>query len=163
MVRHLVRVLAAALVGGAVLAPGTAGAHPMHTSLTKVTRDAASGRARLMIRVFADDYLGAVNRGRPVAATDAGGAESLVYLQRSLAVMSGPRALGLRFCGVERVGEMLWICAETDGPVDRAGISMRNQILCDRFGDQVNIVQSATGPRTRSTLFVRGDGAKPVE
>jgi hypothetical protein len=126
--------------------------HPIHTTMTELVVDAKSGVIRATVRGFQDD-LG--------AAAGATGVERYVAERVRIVDVSG-RMLATRPCGTRRAGEAVWVCVEAPFRGDPAGLRVANSLLCDRFADQVNIVQVQLGERRRSLLFTRGDGDKPL-
>jgi len=66
----------------------------------------------------------------------------------------------MRDCGTRRQGDLLWLCAESTTPARR--LALRDQMLCELFADQVNVVRVTDGVTTRSILFTRGDREKPI-
>lgn len=146
----------AALIFGAVR---DAGAHPLHTSLTAVRYDPASRALLLSVRVFADDFLAAARAPTPDAPA------TRAYLVSTL-VLTGAdgRPLSYMPCGSRRVGELLWICLRAPVPdgLDVTALRVRARLLCERFADQINLVQTEYAGRRRSLLFTRGDAAKPL-
>ncbi len=128
--------------------------HPLHTTMTEVTIDASRHVVRAVVRAFADDF-GAASKGVEP--------ETFVAARVKIADATG-RQLLLRGCGVRRSGDLLWICVEGSYGGAERGLRVANSLLCDRFDDQVNIVQVARAGSSdrRSLLFTRGDGAKRV-
>lgn len=159
----LVRVVLAATL----LAPATAHAHPLHTTITEITEDPARGVIRATIRVFADDFGTAVakaSRWRSAAQSGpAWDAAAFAYVASVFGFTDkAGRALSLRSCGTRRTTDLLWICVETDSRADARSTSLRNGVLCDLFDDQVNVVQGTLAGARRSLLFTRGDRAKKL-
>jgi hypothetical protein len=159
------RMAAAMLAVGLLLgAPTTGAAHPLHTTLTEVTVDAAAHSVRVVVRVFADDFGSALARRARVAAPLAGRAwddAASNYLSVSLALADrANRPIALHSCGTRRSTDLLWICLEGTTDESPRELRGRNSILCDLFDDQVNIVQFVWGTEKHSVLFTHGDGLK---
>ena len=55
---------------------------------------------------------------------------------------------------------MLSFCLQATVLDDLRTLRMRNTVMTEQFGDQVNVVQTIDGGIRASRLFVRGDGAK---
>jgi hypothetical protein len=141
--------LAAALLTGPVLA-----AHPMHTSVTELTYAPSARSVSLTIRVFADDFIAAAGGGDSAAAA---------YLRPRVTLTDGEgRAIVLRWERREPAGDALLIRLRGDAPTGLAGARLRHTLLCERFADQVNIVQARYGGRSASLLFTPGDAAKQL-
>jgi hypothetical protein len=149
-------VLAALLAGSS----RAGNAHPLHTTMAEVTIDRARSTLRIVVRVFADDFGTALDAAKIAGAGDA---RAAAYLARAISVNDGGRRLAMRDCGTRRQGDLLWLCAEASvgaTPSDR--MTLRDQMLCELFADQVNVVRVTDGETTRSMLFTRGDPGKPI-
>jgi hypothetical protein len=162
---NVVHMAAAMLVVGSLLgAPTKGAAHPLHTTLTEVTVDAASHSVRAVVRVFADDFGSALARRARVAAPPvarAWDAAASNYLSVTLAIADrANRPIALHSCGMRRSANLLWICLEGTTDESPRELRGRSSILCDLFDDQVNIVQLVSGAEKHSVLFTRGDGLK---
>lgn len=146
------------------LAPRTADAHPLHTTLSEVTIDPSRHAVRAVVRVFVDDLNAGLTHQRPGSRpTQAGAieAQATAYVLASFSVLDrGATPVALRSCGVRRNQELLWVCFEGNISGDSRELALRNAVLCDVFSDQVNIVQVGDGTNKRSVLFARGDGTK---
>lgn len=143
--------------------PVAAHAHPLHTTMTRVTLEAPRQRTlRLMIRTFAEDYLAAAGGRVPLASADIGGPASYAYLRRMVRLEDDGRPLPLRSCGARITADVAWLCVEADVPGDARRVTLHNQLLCERYSDQVNIVQLAISSPERSMLFVKGDLPKRI-
>lgn len=155
-----------ALLGVAsVVTPGTAGAHPLHTTLSELTVDPSHHTVRAVIRVFVDDMAAGLSHqhptSRPTRTTDGIEAKATAYVLASFAIADrADKPVELRSCGVRRHQELLWVCLEGNISGDSRDLTLRNAVLCDVFPDQVNIVQAGDGASTRSVLFTRGDRTK---
>lgn len=163
MVAH--RMLATALVTtGPSLAARAASAHPLHTTLTEISVDAARHTVRAVIRVFGDDIGAALSHRtgrRPIARVVADDSQAAAYVFSQFSFVDhASHVMPPRSCGVKRSGDLLWVCLEADLSGDPRGVSVRDAVLCEVFSDQVNIVQVAGGREATSILFTRGDGPK---
>jgi hypothetical protein len=148
--------------------PGASGrrVHPLHTTITTITYDAASHQATVTVRVFANDLDTAITRrahGRFLASVRASDSSSFAYLS-SVFTAAGPdgRALSVRWCGSRLTGDLLWACLRLATPGGLSGVRIRNQALVELFDDQVNVVMAEYDGRRESLLFTRGDAAKPL-
>ena len=66
---------------------------------------------------------------------------------------------------VTRVGEaggVLSVEISVSSPGDWKGTLVHNQLLCDRFKDQVNVVQIKQPGGTRTLVFTPGAAAQPI-
>lgn len=163
MIRPTVLVLCAVLLA---LPITHADAHPLHTTLTELTEDRARGTVRATIRVFADDFGTAVARfarGRALTPGPVWDAAAFGYVSTAFGFIDrAGRPMTLRSCGLRRSADLLWLCVETDSAEGLALLKVRAGLLCELFGDQVNVVQGMVGGSRRSLLFTRGDKPKAL-
>ncbi len=142
-----------ALVVWSMVAAATA--HPIHSTLTELRYDATSRVVELSVRMFADDLAAA----RPATQSP------LRYLAESIALATHDgHPLPVETCGERRAGDLIWLCLHLRLPAGTtpSGLRLRNRLLFERFGDQVNIVQTAYGGRTETMVFTRGDADKTL-
>ncbi len=120
----------------------------------------------ISVRVYANDFsAGAARRARVRL-----GADSLIdlrsaleYIRQNLQLAGADgRALIPAPCGVTRAQDMLKFCFRISAPDGMKGIRVRNNLLTEVFGDQVNVVQSVSSSGRTSRMFVRGDGWKSL-
>ena len=139
-------------------------AHPLHTTLTQLSYDASTRTLSVSVRVFADDFTDAVmERGRAVGHGAPSDSAALRYVTGRLALQRAGRGpIALRWCGMRRDGEALFLCLRATDQPSPAGARMRNALLSERFADQVNIVQASYGGARRTLLFTPRDGMKPL-
>jgi hypothetical protein len=144
--------------------PGTAQAHPIHSTLTEIMRG-NDGTVTVRIRTFADDFSAAVaryvrgvqRRDYVVADADAGR-----YLGATL-VLTDRRGVTIpvAFVSQQRTGDVVWL--ELRAPsTTLAGASVRNAMLFEVHEDQVNIVKASYDRTSFTTLFSSGDRAKKL-
>ena len=124
----------------------SAARHPTHTSSAELTCRGDSVHAT--IRVFADD-------------APEGGIRSQV-LDRFRLVDRRGAAIELRWMGEEHAGDVLIIRIGGGAPAGLSGATVANQILTNRFADQVNVVRVACSGRPATLVFTRGDGPKAL-
>ncbi len=150
-----------------LLAASPAVAHPMHTTITELAYQPGSRVVRATIRIFEDDFgravLGLPATAPAPAAAAVSDAAAEIYLRAhfGLAAADG-HEVPLRWCGVRRAGNVVWVCIETGSNVAPSGLRVRNGVLFELYRDQVNIVQSQLGSAKTSVLFMRGDGPKRI-
>jgi hypothetical protein len=151
---------------GALLVPAVrAGfAHPLHTTLTQLSYDASTRVLDVSVRVFADDFSAAVMPGsRAGSLVIPPDSAMLRYVSGRFALQrsdGGP--IPLRWCGMRRDGEALFLCLRATAQPSPAGARMRNALLSEVFADQVNIVQASYGRTRRTLLFTPRDGMKAL-
>lgn len=161
--RHL---LALGVVIAAVAPLRSLSAHPIHMSYTEMRYTDASKVLDISIRVYANDFSAAAARRARVGL----GADSLIdgrnaldYIRQHFQVVDASgRALVPTSCGVVRSQDMLKFCFRLTMPRGMTGTRIRNTVLTELFGDQVNVVQSVAAKGRTSRMFVRGDGWKSL-
>jgi hypothetical protein len=141
-----------------------ADAHPLHTTLVQLTYDERGHALEGSIRVFAGDFAAAVAKRKGVATPDddrVSDAEALAYVSNTFRVTDAAgRAVPLAWCGSRRAGDVLWLCVRANNVAPPNALRLSDQMLCELFDDQINIVQSASGTKHTSMLFTKGDEAK---
>jgi hypothetical protein len=149
---------------GVLLVPAlrTAIAHPLHTTLTQLSYDASTRVLNVSVRVFADDFSAAVMPGsRAGSLVIPPDSAMLRYVSGRFALHgAGGGPIPLRWCGMRRDGEALFLCLRATAQPSPAGARMRNALLGELFVDQVNIVQASYGGARRTLLFTSRDGTK---
>ncbi|HMA02930.1 MAG TPA: DUF6702 family protein [Gemmatimonadaceae bacterium] len=168
VIRHLMRrPLAIAFVLGAIAVaarPSNAEAHPLHTTLVQLTYDERAHTLEGTIRVFAGDLAAAVAKhsGAKLPNDDrVSDAAAFAYVSSTFRFTNeGGAALALKWCGSRRAGDLLWICVRTSSNAAPSGFRLSDQMLCELFDDQINIVQTVAGAKHTSMLFTKGDGFK---
>ena len=141
-----------------------ADAHPLHTTLVQLTYDERTRIMESTIRVFASDFAAAVAK-RKGAATPSddrvSDADAMSYVGGTFRFSDASgRAVPLAWCGSRRAGDVLWLCVRAANVAAPNLVKLSDQMLCDLFDDQINIVQATAGAKHGSMLFTKGDGAK---
>ena len=147
------------LAASLATSPYVATAHPLHTTMAEVSIDRARSTVRIVVRVFADDLATALE-----AAGRSGSWETraAAYVGRAVSIVDeSRRPVAMRDCGTRRQGDLLWLCAEAAVRSIRK-LALRDQMLCELFADQINVVRVTEGGSTRSVLFTRGEREKPI-
>jgi hypothetical protein len=139
-------------------------AHPLHTTLAQLTYDERAHVLEGSIRVFAGDFAAAVAKRKGAAVPDddrVSDVDALAYVSSTVHVMDAAgRAVPLAWCGSRRAGDVLWLCVRASNVAPPTALTLSDQMLCELFDDQINIVQSAAGAKHTSMLFTKGDGPK---
>lgn len=148
----------AALLAGITGAPPRA-AHPLHTTLTTIDWRPDSRTLQIAARVFTQDLRGALSGV-------AGAWDSAVcrYARSAIVVRAASgRALEATRCTVQDTADVTWIRLEAPAATV-ASAMVSNALLFESFADQVNVVQAtiATRGRSRTMVFTKGDGPKPL-
>lgn len=143
--------VAALLLGTADGAPGTS--HPIHSS-TLILRDGpARGQLAVELRAFIDDF----PPGDTGEAIEKYLADKVTILDRK------KRRIELRYRSHMIDGAVLKVQLMADAPFGVSGGSVRNRLVQEKFADQVNVVEIATGGRHALLVFLASDGEKPIE
>jgi hypothetical protein len=147
-----------------LLSPGSAGAHPMHTSLTRI-RVEADGRLAVSIRTFADDFSAAVanaTKGSRTADYRVRDVDAAEYLSRRVILSINGRRIPLELTGQRRDGDVTWLDLRGAYNGSLNGARIANRLLMERYRDQVNIVQVTLGDASRTLLFAGADHDKTL-
>jgi hypothetical protein len=136
-------------------------AHPLHTTLAQLSYDPVH-QWSVSIRVFAADFAAAVQprRARGVDAMPPDSAMFRYVSERFFVVAPGAGRVALRWCGVRREGDVLFVCLRAAVRESPAGSRMTNMLLNELFADQVNIVQASYDDRSHTVLFTSRDAVK---
>ncbi len=157
----MVRLLLAVAI---ILLPVRAAAHPIHMSFTEIRINAAKS-IELSVRVFTDDFSVAAARhsGTRLAADSViDSRHGVAYLLAKIRVVGkSGQPVRLVPCGVARTSDMLRYCFRAILP-SAGPVRVANSVMNEMFADQVNVVQSITGKKRASRMFVRGDGWKAL-
>ncbi|WP_201983588.1 DUF6702 family protein [Hymenobacter rubidus] len=156
--------LLAALAAALLLFPlaGAAPLHAYHSTITELRYNAAKKQLELSVKVFTDDFERALSQGQPahVNLTDAGPrplALATAYLVRTLQVSTPAGApLPLQVLGMQAENDGYWFYCKVSLPGPMAGVKLRQAMLLDVFGDEMNIVNIEAGGKKQSALFRAG-------
>lgn len=147
--------LLAAMVGWLALA----GRHPTHTSAAELSQE-PDGKVSVVIRLFADDIaetVGAPPGRKPTAAA------VRRYLTERFAIFDGSGArVALGWDDGVISGDVLTFRSRTRIAGELTGARVTNQVLTERFADQINLVRATYGGRSATLIFTRGDGPKAL-
>jgi hypothetical protein len=156
----ITRAFAAAALALRLGAP-TPSVHPIPTTLTVVTVDAAHRTLTLSIRAFADDFSAAVARA-PGHAAPADTSAPVDDVTRYVRAHFTNVWTTLEPCGIRRVDEAYLLCFRAALPAHPASSAAQNSILTELHPDHVNIVQVQDGHDHRTHIFTKGGGAKEL-
>jgi hypothetical protein len=139
-------------------------AHPLHTTLVQLTYDERAHVVEGSIRVFAGDFAAAVAKHARAKTPDDDrvvDAAAFAYVSSTFRFIDASgRAVPLAWCGSRRANDLLWLCVRAASVAGPSAMKLSDQMLCELFDDQINIVQSVAGEKHTSMLFTKGDGAK---
>lgn len=144
----------------------SAAAHPIHMSFTEARYVDGNRTLQLWVRVFANDFAAAAARRSGIRLSRDSVIDPFIgaaYLTQTLQlVRADGHPATFVFCGVKKANDMLSFCLQTIMAEGKQKLKMRNSVMLELFGDQVNIVQTVNGGVRASRLFVRGDGLKDL-
>lgn len=136
--------------------------HAYHSTITELRYNAAKKQLELSVKVFTDDFEKALSEGqsahvnlsdpgpRPLVLTSA-------YLQRTLQIRTSAGApLPLQVLGMQAEQDGYWLYCKVPLPGPLPGVQLRQAMLLDVFGDQMNIVNVEAGDKKQSALFRAG-------
>lgn len=135
-----------------LLAAALLGAHPIHSTVLHLRWDDRSGAIAGTLRIFEDDLRGAARDARLSPAA---------YVLKSVGIVAGGRSVPLEICGEQRVADAVLVCLNAQLP-DARDLRVRNELLLERYDDQVNIVRVERGGAT-TVLFTRTVRERTVE
>ncbi len=135
-------------------------AHPMHTTVSEIAWNRASGQTRLRVRGFADDLGAAAANAEGGASSDSAAPR---YVLSRLTICDGSgRAVAIVTEAVEHRGDAVVVLLSGMLPRGLHDVRIGNRLLVERFADQINIVRVTGDGRALSLLFTRGDGPKAL-
>ncbi len=153
----------AILVSLTLFATSAAGAlHAYHSSLMELRYNAGKKQLEVSVKVFTDDFEKALSRGQAtsVSLSEAGPrplALTTAYLQRTLKFSTAAGApLPLQVLGLQEEKDGYWLYCKVPLPGPMPGVQLRQAMLLDVFGDQMNIVNIEAGEKKQSVLFRDG-------
>ena len=138
--------------------------HAYHSSITELRYNPAKQQLELSVKVFTDDFEKALSAGQPTPVSlSAPGPRPLAltaaYLQRTLQFKTAAGAsLPLQVLGLQAEQDGHWIYCKVPlpGPGPLPGVQLRQALLLEVFGDQMNIVNIEAGGKKQSALFRAG-------
>jgi hypothetical protein len=146
------------------LHPREANAHPLHTTLVQLTFDERAHVLVGSIRVFAGDFAAAAAKHGGARAPDddrVTDSAAFAYVSSTFRLTDAAgRPVVLQWCGSRRTNDLLWLCVRAASTSSPRALELSDQMLCELFDDQINIVQAVSGEKHASSLFTKGDGAK---
>lgn len=128
------------------------GAHPIHTTSAVLVLTPNEPSARLTLRLFADDF----PPGRDPTAM------ARYLTGRVTFTEPNGQILPLSLDTIDEADGVVTLQVAVSSPRGWRGVTVQNQVLCERFRDQVNVVQIRIGGRSTMLLFTPGTSAKPV-
>ena len=159
---RLLAALATFLVLLFPLAGAVPALHAYHSTITELRYNALKKQLELAVKVFTDDFEKALSQGQPspVSLTEAGPRPLVLasaYLGRTIRVSTLTGApLQLQVLGMQAENDGYWFYCKVPLPGVLPGVKLRQTLLMDVFGDQMNIVNLEAGGKKQSALFRAG-------
>ena len=126
--------------------------HPIHSSSAVVSFPEGTGRASIVLRIFADDF----PPGQAFAPVERYLAERFRLIDAR-----GTRVpIQLHRIAMDGAVLVLTLSAPADGV--SSGARIWHGVLTERFPDQVNLVRVHRDGGAATVLFTAGDGPKPL-
>lgn len=151
------------LVALVLLATSAAWAlHAYHSSLMELRYNPSKKQLEVAIKVFTDDFEKAISQGQPapVSLSEPGPrplALTTAYLQRTLRFSTAAGApLPLQVLGLQNEKDGYWLYCKVPLPGPMPSVQLRQAMLVELFGDQMNIVNVEAGDKKQSVLFRAG-------
>lgn len=124
--------------------------HPIHT--TSATMVTGPAEAQIVVRAFVEDF---------PPGTDSAGAARYLAGRLTLMAADGHR-LPLELVRLEVAGGVITLMAVVRHAGPWAGVRIGNQLLCERFDDQVNMLRIRQGSASQTLLFTPGGPTQAV-
>ncbi len=136
--------------------------HAYHSTITELRYNPAKKQLELSVKVFTDDFEKALSQGQPahINLTEAGPRPLVLasaYLRRTLQVSTVAGApLQLQVLGMQAENDGYWFYCKVPLPGPLPAVKLRQAVLLDAFGDQMNIVNIDANGKKQSALFRAG-------
>lgn len=144
------------------LAGASLALHAYHSTLTELRYNPAKKQLELSVKVFTDDFEKAISQGQPAAVslTDAGPRPltlATAYVQRTLQIRTPAGApLQVQVLGLQHENDGYWLYCKVPLPGPLTGIQLRQAMMLEAFGDEMNIVNIEANGKKQSALFRAG-------
>jgi hypothetical protein len=136
--------------------------HAYHSTLMELRYNATKKQLEVSVKVFTDDFEKAISQGQPahVNLSDTGPRPLVLttaYLQRTLQFKTAAGApLPLQVLVMQAEKDGYWLYCKVPLPGPMPSVQLRQGMLLDVFGDQMNIVNYEAGDKKQSALFRAG-------
>ncbi|MDX2224003.1 MAG: DUF6702 family protein [Rhodospirillaceae bacterium] len=159
--RGMVGVAAAALIAS------VARAHGFHAAFTVIEQNPRTAALEIIHRIFAADLdlMLAARTGRTNLVAETPEAEKLIddYIRDTFSLKTAEgRALRLDWVGLKVEVETVFAYQEVPAPGALTGLTVANQMLVETHPGQINTVNVSVGGRTKTLVFMSGDGPQSV-
>jgi hypothetical protein len=161
------RLLIGAAAAASIASARAIRAHGFHAAFTVIEQNPRSGALEIIHRIFAADLdlVLAARTGRTglVAATPE--AEKLIddYIRDTFSLKTGEgRSLRLDWVGLKVEVDTVFAYQEVPAPGALTGLTVDNRMLVETHPGQINTVNVSVGGRTKTVVFMSGDGPQSV-
>ncbi|MGH9853603.1 MAG: DUF6702 family protein [Blastocatellia bacterium] len=144
----------------------------MHVSVTHLEFNQPKQTVEIVIRVFTDDLENALSQhAKRAVKIDPATANkdkqigdlALAYLRANFELRNKVgRPVKLNWAGLEGQMNMVWLYLKGRMPGGLAGAQLRNDVFCELFDDQVNIVNAKQQGKQIGLMFESKDGFKTL-
>lgn len=145
-------------------APASGRAHPLHTAMAELSA-APGGALTLRVRAFSDDFSAAVARAAAttvLANYEVPDSAAARYVAARVRLERDGVPVVWRLVSQRRDGDATWLELRSERTMPLKGARILNTLLMELHADQINLVRAQYDGRSFTTLFSRGDGAKPL-
>jgi len=154
-----------AVAGGLALALAPpALAHRSQSVLTTVTWNPTTSRLEVTHRMHAHDAEVGLALSTGVETIDIrqanNQAQLMHYVEKHFSLSDGSAPIALSPLGAEIQSEAILLYREAKRAAPPAELVIEDQILCDVFDGQTNLVNVKLAQRTRTLIFIAKDGPK---
>jgi hypothetical protein len=154
-----------AVAGGLALAVApSAAAHRSQSVLSLVTWNPSKSTLDVSHRMHAHDAAVGLALSTGVETIDImqarNQAQLMLYVEKHFSLSDGQASIALTSLGAEIQSEAIVLYQEARRPAPPAELVIGNQILCDLFDGQTNLVNVRLAQRTRTLIFIAKDGPK---
>lgn len=168
--RPIITLAALLFVGAAfgdALSRRVASAHKFYTSIARAEYNAETKSLEVSARIFADDLEAALTKRakRPVSLDGTKEADALLlaYLRETFVVRdAGGGVRRVQLIGKELKVDVAWVYFEVSLPDGLKNLELRQQLLCEYFPEQINVVQLIAGAEKTELVFKSGDSFQKI-
>jgi hypothetical protein len=136
--------------------------HPIHVSVTELNYDEKEKQLEITMRLFTDDLEQTLRKSIGISdldimESDTTRVDQLMksYLKEHFTVSLDNRQQTLVYLGHERDGDAMVFYIEVTKVKKWNSVSIKNDVLMDRFGDQSNLVNCYVGETVKSLRLTK--------
>ena len=136
--------------------------HPFHVSVCEIEYNDNTQKFEISIRIFTDDFENALKSLYPAGIDlnrdyNKENVRNLIeaYLEKHFSIWINGEQVDLKYLGSEPVEDATWNYLESAEIPWNASMALKNEVLFDVFGDQMNLVHVSKGGGKKSFRFDR--------